>query len=391
MKKLAVITTHPIQYNAPLFKLLTERNNIAVRVFYTWEKGAEGFDVGFGKSFTWDIPLLDGYDHTFVSNNGTVGKGFWDVKNPGLIDCIGDWEPDAVLVYGWNFYSHLQAMRFFKGKLPVWFRGDSTLITERKWYRSMMRGLSLRWVYSNIDLALYVGKENKRYFLEHGLKEHQLCFVPHAVDNHRFSELTEAQVEYKEELLRSLRLKDDTKNIVFAGKFQQQKNLELLIQAFIKLNAEDWNLVLVGNGELEEELRRLVNQHNKIHFLPFQNQSLIPAIYKLGPLFCMPSRNETWGLAVNEAMAAGRAILASDKVGCSPDLVKEGENGFVFRSGDLADLLQKLKLATQSDLNKMGNRSREIISRWSFDTQANAIETLLNHTHLSVSKISSWK
>src|SRR5215207_1918460 len=99
--KLAVIITHPIQYYAPLFKLLTERGKIKLKVFYTWERGAEKFDVGFGKAFDWDIPLLEGYEYTFVSNKGNQKKGFWNVKNPGLIREIKDWGPQAILVYGW--------------------------------------------------------------------------------------------------------------------------------------------------------------------------------------------------------------------------------------------------------------------------------------------------
>lgn len=63
MKRLAIITTHPIQYNAPLFKLLTQRNNITIKVFYTWGKSVleNKYDPGFKKNIEWDIPLLDGY------------------------------------------------------------------------------------------------------------------------------------------------------------------------------------------------------------------------------------------------------------------------------------------------------------------------------------------
>jgi hypothetical protein len=96
--KLAIVITHPIQYYAPLFKLLAARGNIDCKIFYTWERGAEKFDVGFGKSFDWDIPLLEGYNYTFVSNDGNMKKGFWDVKNPRLNKEIQSWKPDAVLV-----------------------------------------------------------------------------------------------------------------------------------------------------------------------------------------------------------------------------------------------------------------------------------------------------
>ncbi len=377
MTKLAIITTHPVQYNAPLFKLLTNRGNITVKVFYTWEKGAEGFDVGFGKSFNWDIPLVDGYDHTFLSNNGDHRKGFWDVKNPTLIGEIEKWNADAVLIYGWNYWSHLRAMHHFKGRVKVLFRGDSTLLGERTGIKQVLRRLFLKWIYSHVDFALYVGKNNKEYFLKHGLKEHQLAFAPHAIDNERFFDDSNSYTSYREELMDQLGIDKDSRNIVYLGKFQRLKNLDLLINAFGQVERNGWKLILVGNGEHEEELKAMATQNPNIHFLPFQNQRRIPAVYRLGKIFCLPSMSETWGLSVNEAMACGMGVIVSSKVGCAVDLVQNGSNGFVFESGNLVDLVEKLQMMNNSDLLEMGKRSREIIANWTFEKQAEAIEGLL--------------
>ena len=110
--------------------MLTERGNLAIKVFYTWGDAVleNKYDPGFGKSIEWDIPLLKGYDFTFVKN-ASLNAGshhFGGINNPSLIREIKEWGPDAVLVYGWCFKSHLSAMRYFKGRIPVLFRGDST-------------------------------------------------------------------------------------------------------------------------------------------------------------------------------------------------------------------------------------------------------------------------
>src|ERR1022692_4201496 len=128
MRRLAVITTHPVQYNAPLFELLHKHGKVAVKVFYTWgeEVLEKKFDPGFGKIVQWDIPLLNGYDYEFLENTAKE-KGshhFNGIVNPTIIRDIQLWKPDAVLVYGWKFRSHLKVMRYFKNKVPVWFRGD---------------------------------------------------------------------------------------------------------------------------------------------------------------------------------------------------------------------------------------------------------------------------
>ena len=82
--------------------------------------------------------------------------------------------PDFLMVIGWNFRSHLGSMRYFKGKIPVCFKGDSTLLDEKPGLKRKLRRIFLRWVYSKVDYALYVGKNNHDYFRIHGLRENQL-------------------------------------------------------------------------------------------------------------------------------------------------------------------------------------------------------------------------
>ena len=157
MKKLAIISTHPIQYNAPLFKLLQQRGNVHIKVFYTWGSQVmeDKYDPGFGKKIKWDIPLLDGYEYEWVENiaKDPGSHHFPGIDNPGLVASIENWKADAVLVYGWSFKSHLKVMRYFKGKIPVFFRGDSVLLNQRSQLKVLLRKLFLKWVYSHIDIA----------------------------------------------------------------------------------------------------------------------------------------------------------------------------------------------------------------------------------------------
>lgn len=381
--KLAIVTTHPIQYYAPLFRLLHKQGNVAIKVFYTYEKVEQVFDNGFGKSFSWDIPLLNGYEYSFVSNNGNTNKGFWDVTNPTLNKEIEQWGATAVLVFGWNFKSHLSVLRYFKGKIPVLFRGDSTLLDEAGGIKKILRRALLTWVYKNIDIALYVGNANKAYYEFCGLKEHQLVFAPHAIDNERFAQLTPTQKTFIEETQTSLGTTAYDTTLVFCGKFQPKKNPLLLVEAVKKMANPTIHLIMVGNGELETTLKEAAKSCNNIHFLPFQNQSLMPAVYRLGDIFCLPSQGpgETWGLAVNEAMACSRAVLVSNKCGCATNLVEDGVNGYVFESGNEQDLTNKITLLIQDKiaLQKMGLTSFDIVQNWSFENICTAIEGVLKN------------
>lgn len=364
IKKLAIVTTHPIQYNAPFFKKLSEEKRIDINVFYTWDKGAgEKHDPGFGKKIEWDIPLLDGYAYTFVKNTSRKpgSHHFWGIQNPSLINEIRTYNPDAILVYGWSFLSHLQVIWYFKGKKKVWFRGDSTLIDEKSNIKTLFRRILLKWIYHHIDNAFYVGTQNKKYFLKHGLKEKQLIKMPHAIDNDFFMQNNNENNIKAKEWRNKLGIPNNDIVILFAGKFEPKKNPELLIDAFLKIELpslkNNFHLILVGNGILEEKLKQKCLGNSMVHFLPFQNQTMMPIVYRLANIFCLPSKGpgESWGLALNEAMACNNQIIASDKVGGAIDLIKNEMIGYIFKNSSveaLTQVLQKTILQSNTYLNQ---------------------------------------
>lgn len=347
--RLAIISTHPIQYYAPVFKLLAGKTSLMV--FYT--KKAT-FDKGFQQRIRWDIPLLEGYTYTFT--------GKYSLKK------INSFQPDYILIYGWAHFRHLNIIWHFKGKTPIIFRGDSTLLAQQSVLKKFCKKLALQFLYKHIDKALYVGLNNKAYFRQYGIKEAQLFFAPHAIDNNRFARTT------KSELRNILKLRSDEILILYAGKFEPVKNPGLLLRAFLELQLPHAHLLFTGDGILKNTLKTQSQYCKKVHFMPFQNQSKMPGIYQSCDLFCLPSNSDSWGLSVNEAMAAGKAILVSDKVGAAADLV-QNENGRIFKHNDPEDLKKKLQeMATnRSDLKQKGKSSIKIIADWNFETQVDNI------------------
>lgn len=429
-KKLAIITTHPIQYYSPVFQLLAKE--LALKVFYTaGDLSQNKYDPGFQQKIEWDIPLLDGYEFEFLENIAKH-KGshhFKGIVNQNAILQIKAYQPDEILIYGWAYQSHLKIIQYFNGKIPVYFRGDSTLLNEKFNFKSILKTIFLKWVYSHIDTAFYVGSANKAYFKKYGLKEHQLILAPHAIDNDRFAKDQKREADI---IRNQFNIKAEDMLILFAGKLDLVKNPELLLEAFVELMKDldvrtcqpdrlgpkskdidpelritvqgsevmvgdiqttndkrqtnkqlttQIHLLFVGNGVLEKSLKCKVEslKLKDVHFLNFQNQTQMPAVYQACNLFCLPSKSETWGLAVNEAMACGKAILVSDKVGCAEDLVNT-QNGAIFESGNIVDLSQKLIALTndKSTLKKMGENSLMHIQKWNFKQQMNAIVAHVN-------------
>ena len=384
-KKLAIITTHPIQYNAPLFQLLNERGNIDLKVFYTWGQSKEGplYDPGFNKTFAWDIPLTEGYIHEFIKNisNKPGTKSFFGIINKGLIKNIKKYDPDAILIFGWSFYSHLKLIIHFAGKAKIIFRGDSTLLNEPNHFsiKKLLRRIFLKWVYSHVDYSLYVGKANKDYFIAHGLRNNQLHFAPHAIDNLRFIGDDDLLNEKASKWRIKLGFAKENIVLLFAGKLEYVKAPDILIREFLSTTSQNLRLLIVGNGEMESNLREMASNDNRIVFLDFQNQKTMPILYRMADIFVLPSRSETWGLAINEAMSSGRPVIVSDKVGCHLDLVQRRITGFIFNSSKPEELTRIMdELSSKEMLNEMGLQAKQKTLEYNYEKTCKTIEQILN-------------
>jgi glycosyltransferase involved in cell wall biosynthesis len=178
-----------------------------------------------------------------------------------------------------------------------------------------------------------------------------------------------------QERLRELRVPAGPPVLLFAGKFIAEKDCVLLLSAFIQAQVSG-HLILVGNGGFEAQLRARAAGQANIHFLPFQNQQAMPMVYRLGDAYVLPSRSETWGLALNEAMASGRPVIASSRVGGARDLVNDRVNGWLFESGNCGQLVAVIREVLGCDrqvLRAMGKVALGDSARWSIGAAADGI------------------
>lgn len=363
MQKIVFIISHPIQYYVPLLQGLSKNPALDIVVLYTWgESSIAKFDPGFNRVVEWDMPLLDGYKYEFQKNVSTDPgtHHFNGINNPGIINRIYELKPDKLVVFGWSFKSHLKVLKTFKGKIPIYFRGDSNLLNDTNFFKNILRRIYLTWVYRHIDFAIAVGTQNKLYYKYMGLKDKQILFAPHAIDDKRFLE--------NSEINKSIVIPDNHVVFIYVGKFEYRKNLETLIQAKLALINFPCTLILAGNGPDEIKLKDLASTDKNIHFMDFVNQATIPSVYKMADVFVLPSISESWGLGINEAMNCGLAIIASDKVGSAIDLIHN--NGYIFKNKDINDLSLKMKslIEHRSLLGIFKETSKKNIKDWSLST-----------------------
>jgi len=380
MLRLAIIVSHPIQYYVPLYQRLAKRKDVEIKVFFTWH-GAESpiLDQGFKKEVAWDIPLRDGYEFEVVPNisrkPGT--HHFWGLQNPRLLSAVLEWQPDAVFLTGYAYASHVKAMHaFFTRSVPLLFRGDSHLLNQTGGLGWVVKRMVLHWIYRWSAACLYVGKHNRDYYRAFGVPEEKLFSCPHSIEVDRFANPSD-ELEIQATAWRTeLGIKDNQVVLLFAGKFEDKKRPLALMRAVKDHDDSNVMLVMVGDGELGDQVRQIAQSApDRFRVLPFQNQSRMPLVYRLGDLFVLPSvYNETWGLAVNEAIACGRPVLVSDMVGCAPDLVKPGRTGEIFHADDWGDFRGKLKKTLQIAVN--ADRSGLISFARQFDVEATEIHII---------------
>jgi glycosyltransferase involved in cell wall biosynthesis len=371
--RLALVVSHPIQYAVPLYRRLARRDDLDLKVFFTWHDGREAIqDRGFARPVAWDIPLTDGYDFELVPNvSSDAGTHrFRGLRNPDLLERVMAWRPDVVQITGWAWSSHLHLLRaLHRRRIDTLFFGDSHLLdSETAGPRWWLKSALLRRVYAWPTGILVAGSANRAYFVRFGVAPKRLHPCPHAIDVGRFAA---PQSGFEQEAARwraELQIDRDRKVLLYAGKFEPKKRPVELMRAVARLRDPAIVLVLVGGGALQAEIDALAAaQPSRFRVLPFQNQSRMPIVYRLGDAFVLPSSHgESWGLAVNEALACGTPVIVSDRVGCAADVV-DPACGCVFAWNDWSQFARCVEtmFPDMGRLAAMGAAARQ--RAWAFD------------------------
>ena len=350
--RIGFLISHPIQYYTPIFRALAGLCDLTV--FFAHRQTAEQqASAGFGVAFEWDIDLLSGYRSKFLENvsHHPSTERFSGCDTPGIAREIADGRFDAFVVPGWGLRSYLQAARACRrAGIPIFVRGDSQLVGHRRALVRVAKALLFARILRRFDGFLYVGQRNRDYLLHYGAPRDRLFFSPHCVDNDAFGRASTAA---RQLALADGRPDSKPKRILFVGKLVGRKHPLDVLRAAALLAGQGTSVevAFAGSGELEPALRDAARAEGvPTLFHGFVNQSEMPAVYAASDVMVLPSDGlETWGLAVNEAMACGVPAVVSDAVGCGPDLVEQGVTGATFPLGDIAAFAGAVSTAISLD------------------------------------------
>ena len=387
MYRLAVLNSHPIQYFAPFYRRLSLEPDIDLTVYYCSRKGLDPyFDDDFGGKIRWDIDLLQGYQYEFLPNIRRIqkGRGFLSLINPSIINRLRNGRFDAVLIHGHQYSTMLLALLAAKlTKTAKLMRSETHLQLRRSPIKLFLRKLLLMPYYRQFDAFLAVGSLNATFYKAFQVPVEKIFIVTYAVDNQFFARPGEISNDQREEIRKAYNLPEKKPVILFVSKLQERKHPLHLLKAYALLREEgsDASLLFVGSGEQEENLRNFVEQNNvpDVTFLGFRTQKELPLLFSISDLFVLPSENEPWGLVINEAMAAGLPIIASQEIGAVPDLVHDNVNGFTFAAGDIQALSQQLRvlISDRQLRSSMGKASKSIIDEWDYERGVKELRAVL--------------
>jgi glycosyltransferase involved in cell wall biosynthesis len=370
--RLAIVLSHPTQYYSPWFRWLRANTALKFRVFYLWDFGITvQRDPLFQTRFAWDVDLLSGYEYEVVPNTSAAPgtHHFSGLRNPTLTARLQAWHPTAVLLFGYAYESNLRTIAWARlHRVPLIFRGDSHLLGRAR--PSAATRWSLQLLYSQFRAVTYVGAANRDYFTTLGVPVRKLFFAPHAVDHALFDPARPEPRAEARRLRDQLGIAPDTRVLAYAGKLVAAKQPRELLEAFLARPAGNAALVFIGDGPEKSALIDLAKtaRPGTVFFLPFANQTEMPARYLLADVFVLPSRGlyETWGLAVNEAMHMRVPCLVSDRVGCQRDLVTDGETGWAFRAEDPDHFRTQLARALSADLAPLRQNVAQRIAGYTY-------------------------
>lgn len=367
--RIGFLLTHPIQYYSPFFRALAVRPEIDLEVLFAHRPSEVEQGQGFGVAFQWDTDLTSGYPHRFLRNVARrPARGFLGYNTPSIFWEIRRGKFDLFIVQGWGWLCMVQAYLACKaGKVPLAVRSDSQLPRgsghdEPAWKRRLKQAIYPLFI-RGYDLCLPYGERSAEYLRCFGGRNVEI--IPHVVDHAFFARQALSCQGRRNEIRAAYGVPGNAVCFLFCGKFESIKRPLDLLEAFDAVVRSSPQgsvyLLVVGSGTMEAEMRSLAEQKKlPVRFAGFLNQGEISGAYVAADVLVLCSQCETWGLVANEAMASALPVIVSDSCGCAPELVRDGETGFQFPVGNIAQLSEVMrKMLADSDRWRMGQAARD--------------------------------
>lgn len=377
--RLVALSTHPIQYFAPLYRCLARRGAVDIKLIYLSDAGAVAHhDAGFARTVSWDVPLLSGYD-ACVLQPGTdiTARNFWTRYARGLVDVLRRERPDWLLLYGYASRMNWVAAHWARRTgTRILYSSDSNVRDPQSRRHVKLKKVILGYYFAMIDVFLATSEANAEYLVSFGADPRRVHRAPFAIDVARFRRPAECPIG-------SPRPYD----FVWAGKFMDIKRAGDFIQALDVVGRRIERRVralVIGDGPRRAELEAMARHlpaNCVLEFAGFVNQQAMPAALQSVETLVFTSEQEPYGLIATEAAAAGLALIVADNIGCVGDsvLARPGVNTLTYRCGNVRQLAGAMESMLQDRIlrTRMQHASSAIAETHDVANAAAVIECIV--------------
>jgi glycosyltransferase involved in cell wall biosynthesis len=274
-----------------------------------------------------------------------------------------------VLMMGYNDAGRVRIVRWCRhNHVPCWLFGDSNILGDSaRGLKQVVKHQVLRRVVGWCDGVFSCGRLGAQYFAKYGADPQRCFYFPYEPDYDLIQSLTDAEIH---DAARRFSLAPDRRRIVFSGRLAQQKRPDLLLDAFAAIAGQrpEWDLLVIGDGPLRQQMqsRLPLELAHRVRWTGFlDHQATVSALYRMCDVLALPSDYEPWALVINEAVAAGLAVVTSNVVGAAAELVRDGVNGRLFPPGNGGALTECLLDVTDpANIDAMKSASATVLAEW---------------------------
>jgi glycosyltransferase involved in cell wall biosynthesis len=358
--RIALLTEIPAPFRLPLFSALAAQPDVDLRVLFLAADDPRRDYPAYDRDFPSEV----------LSGRDVLVGGRWLVVNVGVLGRLRRLRPDVLVVGGWNQPAFWQALVYARARqvpFVVWV--ESTARDERA--GGGPAELAKRVIVGAAAAFVVPGRAAAAYVESLGVPPERITVAPNAVDLGVFGERVAAERERRDELRRELDL--DGCTFLCVSRLSPEKGVDVLVRAFEGVPAE---LAVVGDGPEREHVAALAGE--RVRLLGRVERDDLLRWYAAADAFVMPSRSETWGMAMQEAAAAGLPLVASEAPGAAYDLIEEGVNGFRVPVEDVEALRSALvRVADDGKLREQARpRTLELAAGYTPEAWAEAVATL---------------
>ncbi len=343
----------PTPYRLPLYRRLAAESSLSIEIAFCaadepdrpWSLGAELDGVPY-RVLSGLHPRIRTRRNTFV----------YEI-NPGIAPLLVRSRPDLLVIGGYAVFAEQVALALCPLlRIPFLLHSESHLGKPRPGWLSRAKRSLLPALLGRAAGGLAVGSAAAEYLAAHGIPRERIRIFPNTVDVDGYRAAA-ARARADATAARA-RLGLPERYDLFVGRLVEAKGLLDLLEARERLGAAAAPLVVAGTGPLESTLHRA----SGVRAVGFRGRDQLIDLYALAERCVVPSLDEPWGVVVNEALACGCPVIASDAVGAARDLVRDGIDGRVVPAGDVTALASAL-----AEPRPAGDVSRGPIAGWTYD------------------------